>query len=122
MMTVRVDPFLLSDFVNDLKQPVPPLRLWIFNHRHLDLRDPNHVKLALCLGYVWQLAGYLHLLALGHALWHADLVSLDLEDLLGRDHLFDMRSFGGLIVLQVLRLFRASPEGVVCIDVILLPG
>ena len=61
MMTVRVDPLLLPDFVNDLKQPVPPLRLHISNHRYLDLRYPNHVKLAFCLGYVWQLASYLHI-------------------------------------------------------------
>ena len=61
MMTVRVYPLLLPEFVNYLKQPVPPLRLHISNHRHLDLRDPNLVKLVLCLGYVWQLATYLHL-------------------------------------------------------------
>ena len=83
MMTVWVDPLLLPYFVNNLKQSVPPLRLWISYHRHLDLRDPNLVKLAFCLGYVWQLASYLHFLAMGHALWHADLVSLDLEDFLG---------------------------------------
>lgn len=86
------------------------------------MRDPNYVKLAFCLSYVRQLASYLHILAAGHALWHADLVSLDLEYLLDRDHLFDMWSFWRLIVLQVFNLFRASPESVVCINVILLPS
>jgi hypothetical protein len=38
MMTVRVYPLLLPDFVNDLKKPVPPLRLWISNAGYLYLR------------------------------------------------------------------------------------
>jgi hypothetical protein len=61
---------------------------------------------------------------LGGALCHVDLVSLNFEDFLDRDHLFDMRSFGGLIVFQVHLglLVRARSEGVVCIDVILLPS
>jgi hypothetical protein len=122
MMTVRIDSLLLPDFVNDLKKPVPPIRLWISNHRYLDLRDPNHFKLAFCLSYVRQLASYLHILAAGNALRHADLVSLDLEYLLDRDHLFDMWSFWRLIVFQVFSLFRTGPESVVCINVILLPS
>lgn len=122
MMTFRVDSLLLPDFVNDLKKPVPPLRFLSSNHRYLDLRNPNYFKLALCLCYVGQLASYLHFLAVGNALWSADLISLDLENLLVRDHLFDMRSLRGLIVFQVFGLFRASSESVFRINVILLPS
>ena len=122
MMTFRVDSLLLPDFVNYLKKPVPHLRLLSSNHRYLDLRNPNYFKLALCLCYVGQLASYLHFLAVGNALWGADLISLDLEYLLVRDHLFDMRSLRGLIVFQVFGLFRASSESVFRINVILLPS
>jgi hypothetical protein len=82
MMTVWVNPLLLPDFVNDFKKPIPLLRLCLIYHGYLDLRDTTFVKLAFCLSYIWQLASDFHFLTLGDALRHADLVSLDLEDLL----------------------------------------